>query len=154
MGYLPSPKHDHEVEYDDGHEGTSAPVTEHLVPVKTASSARSGSYTLSLYPASHHASTPLTTCSLHCYSKEALWMHSIRSKDGTVSIPQIIAHRGYSAKFPENTLNAFKHAIDVGAHAIETDVHLSRDGVAVLSHVCLCLLSPLDVLGSLLRTPG
>ena len=48
--------------------------------------------------------------------------------------PQAIAHRGYKAAFPENTMGAFKGAADVGAH-IETDVHLSKDGVVVLSHV-------------------
>ncbi|PBP17807.1 putative glycerophosphoryl diester phosphodiesterase, partial [Diplocarpon rosae] len=48
--------------------------------------------------------------------------------------PQAIAHRGYKAKFPENTMGAFKGAVEVGAHAIETDVHLSKDGVVVLSH--------------------
>ncbi|KAF2758358.1 PLC-like phosphodiesterase [Pseudovirgaria hyperparasitica] len=49
-------------------------------------------------------------------------------------VPQAIAHRGYKAKFPENTLGAFKGAVDVGADAIETDIHLSQDGVVVLSH--------------------
>lgn len=49
--------------------------------------------------------------------------------------PQAIAHRGYKARFPENTLAAFRGAVDVGAHAIETDLHLSKDGVVVLSHV-------------------
>jgi len=49
--------------------------------------------------------------------------------------PQAIAHRGYKAAHPENTMGAFIGAIDVGAHAIETDVHLSKDGVVVLSHV-------------------
>lgn len=51
------------------------------------------------------------------------------------SRPQAIAHRGYKAKFPENTMGAFKGAVEVGAEAIETDIHLSRDGVVVLSHV-------------------
>jgi len=32
-------------------------------------------------------------------------------------------------------MGAFKGAVEVGAHAIETDVHLSKDGVVVLSHV-------------------
>jgi phosphatidylglycerol phospholipase C len=49
--------------------------------------------------------------------------------------PQVIAHRGYNAKFPENTMAAFKAAVEVGAHALETDVHLTSDGVVVLSHV-------------------
>lgn len=52
--------------------------------------------------------------------------------------PQAIAHRGYKAKFPENSMGAFKGAVEVGAHAIETDVHLSKDGVVVLSHVRPC----------------
>ena len=30
---------------------------------------------------------------------------------------------------------AFKSAVEVGAHAIETDLHLSKDSVVVLSHV-------------------
>ena len=49
--------------------------------------------------------------------------------------PQAIAHRGYKAKFPENTMGAFKGAVHVGAEGLETDLHLSRDGVVVLSHV-------------------
>lgn len=32
-------------------------------------------------------------------------------------------------------MSAFKGAVDVGAHAIETDLHLTKDGVVVLSHV-------------------
>lgn len=31
-------------------------------------------------------------------------------------------------------MGAFKGAVEVGAHALETDVHLSKDGVVVLSH--------------------
>lgn len=50
-------------------------------------------------------------------------------------MPQIVAHRGYKAKFPENTLLAFKNAITFGAHGLETDVHLTKDNVVVLSHV-------------------
>ncbi|RVX68045.1 hypothetical protein B0A52_08456 [Exophiala mesophila] len=49
-------------------------------------------------------------------------------------MPQTIAHRGYKAIHPENTLKAFRGAVDVGAHAIETDIHLSKDDVVVLSH--------------------
>lgn len=46
----------------------------------------------------------------------------------------IFAHRGYSAKYPENTLPAFKAAISAGAHGIELDVQLSKDGVPVVIH--------------------
>jgi len=49
--------------------------------------------------------------------------------------PQAIAHRGYKAKFPENTMGAFRGAVEVGADGLETDLHLTRDGVVVLSHV-------------------
>lgn len=49
--------------------------------------------------------------------------------------PQCIAHRGYKAKYAENTLLAFQAAIDEGgADAIETDIHLTKDDVVVLSH--------------------
>jgi len=56
--------------------------------------------------------------------------------DGT-SLPQAIAHRGYKAAYPENSMAAFVAAVEVGAHAIETDLHISKDGVVVLSHVSL-----------------
>lgn len=45
-----------------------------------------------------------------------------------------IAHRGYSGKFDENTMFAFKKAIEYGADGIETDVQLSKDGIPVLMH--------------------
>jgi len=52
-------------------------------------------------------------------------------------MPQTIAHRGYKAEHPENTLKAFQGAVELGTHAIETDIHLSKDGVVVLCHVSL-----------------
>jgi glycerophosphoryl diester phosphodiesterase len=57
-------------------------------------------------------------------------------------MPQAIAHRGYKAQFPENTMGAFEGAVKVGAHAIETDLHITSDGVVVLSHVRALLLYP------------
>ncbi|ETS82247.1 hypothetical protein PFICI_07249 [Pestalotiopsis fici W106-1] len=56
------------------------------------------------------------------------------SEASSIRLPQAIAHRGYKAAFPENSLAAFRSAVEIGAHAIETDLHLSRDGVVVLSH--------------------
>lgn len=50
-------------------------------------------------------------------------------------MPQVIAHRGYKAEQPENTMGAFAGAVKVGAHALETDLHVSKDDVVVLSHV-------------------
>ncbi|RMY70519.1 hypothetical protein D0863_05732 [Hortaea werneckii] len=49
-------------------------------------------------------------------------------------MPQCIAHRGYKAKYPENTMAAFKGAIEAGAQAIETDLHITKDEVVVISH--------------------
>jgi glycerophosphoryl diester phosphodiesterase len=48
--------------------------------------------------------------------------------------PLIIAHRGYRAKYPENTLSAFKAALDAGAAMIELDVSLSNDRKVVVIH--------------------
>jgi glycerophosphoryl diester phosphodiesterase len=48
--------------------------------------------------------------------------------------PLIIGHRGASAVAPENTMGAFRKAIEVGADGIEFDVRLSRDGVPVVIH--------------------
>lgn len=45
-----------------------------------------------------------------------------------------IAHRGYSGKFDENTMLAFKKAIEYNADGIETDVQLTKDGVPILIH--------------------
>ena len=45
-----------------------------------------------------------------------------------------IAHRGASGTFPENTLSAFRAAIDAGAEMCELDVQLSRDGSVVVIH--------------------
>ena len=47
---------------------------------------------------------------------------------------QILAHRGYSSKFPENTILAFREAHAAGADGIELDVQLSRDGQVVVCH--------------------
>ena len=46
----------------------------------------------------------------------------------------ICAHRGASDTHPENTLAAFREAIQLGAHMIEFDVALSKDGQLVLMH--------------------
>ena len=45
-----------------------------------------------------------------------------------------IAHRGFSGKYPENTMLAFEKAIEAGADGIEFDVHFSKDGELVIIH--------------------
>jgi len=47
---------------------------------------------------------------------------------------EVIAHRGASGTAPENTLPAFRRAVEVGAHMIELDVQLTRDGQPVVIH--------------------
>lgn len=48
--------------------------------------------------------------------------------------PIAIAHRGASADQPENTMAAFEAAVALGYRYIETDVHLTRDGVLIAFH--------------------
>lgn len=50
--------------------------------------------------------------------------------------PIILAHRGSQkiGKFPENTIPAFKEALELGAHGFELDVRVSKDGELVVVH--------------------
>lgn len=45
-----------------------------------------------------------------------------------------IAHRGFSGVYPENTMIAFRKAVDIQCDGIETDVQLTKDRVPVLCH--------------------
>ena len=47
---------------------------------------------------------------------------------------KIIGHRGGVAGYPENTLAAFKKAVELGADGVEFDVHLTKDGEVVVIH--------------------
>ncbi len=46
----------------------------------------------------------------------------------------VIAHRGNSAYYPENTVASFQSAVSLGVDALEFDVRLTKDGVAVVHH--------------------
>ena len=48
--------------------------------------------------------------------------------------PRVLAHRGFAVDAPENTLLAFENAVAIGVQYIETDVHVSHDGIAVVAH--------------------
>ena len=48
--------------------------------------------------------------------------------------PHVFAHRGLALEAPENTLVAFRSALSAGATHLETDVHATLDGIAVISH--------------------
>jgi len=53
---------------------------------------------------------------------------------GQPSAVPILAHRGYAARFPENTREAIAAAVDAGARCIEFDIQLSADKVPFLLH--------------------
>lgn len=51
-----------------------------------------------------------------------------------VHAPALVAHRGYAARYPENTLEGITAAMRAGARYVEVDIQLSADGVPVLFH--------------------
>ena len=54
--------------------------------------------------------------------------------DAVRTTPELIGHRGAPRDRTENTLPAFERALELGVDAIELDVHLTRDGIAVVHH--------------------
>jgi glycerophosphoryl diester phosphodiesterase len=48
--------------------------------------------------------------------------------------PLVLGHRGAAGEAPENTLFSFERGLERGAHILESDVHVTRDGVPVLCH--------------------
>src|SRR5271169_6843254 len=68
---------------------------------------------------------PLTRLSVFSY---VLDMHS------SLHRPLVLGHRGYRARFPENTLLAFREALTAGADGIECDLQKSADGRYVIIH--------------------
>jgi glycerophosphoryl diester phosphodiesterase len=49
-------------------------------------------------------------------------------------VPLLYAHRGAASERPENTLESFARALELGADALETDLHLTADGHVVAAH--------------------
>src|SRR5690242_20665830 len=54
------------------------------------------------------------------------WLRNVR--------PLAIAHRGHSIAYPENTLEAYRKAIELGVDMIECDVNITSDGKLVMIH--------------------
>ena len=52
----------------------------------------------------------------------------------TSCVPPPVAHRGDSARAPENTLPAFRKALSLGVKRLELDVRFTVDGTPVLLH--------------------
>lgn len=46
----------------------------------------------------------------------------------------VIAHRGANLVAPQNTIEAFRKAIEIGCDGFETDIHLTKDGIPVVCH--------------------
>ena len=71
------------------------------------------------------------------------------------TLTKIFGHRGAPAALPENTLEGFQYAIDIGADGLELDLLLTRDGVPVITHNS-CLSSDLtrDASGDWLQGDG
>ena len=56
------------------------------------------------------------------------------AKKSALFLPQLVAHRGNAAEFPENTLLALRSALELGVNHVEFDVQLTADQVPVVLH--------------------
>src|SRR5829696_9208454 len=74
----------------------------------------------------------LVAGSLGAFFVVALRRSGARRLDG--DWPVNFAHRGASARAPENTREAFRLATEGGAGGLESDVHMTRDGHVVAIH--------------------
>ncbi len=63
-----------------------------------------------------------------------MWPRELRAAEPKLPERGLCAHRGVMSTHPENTLPAFEEAVRLGAHMIEFDVQLTRDGALVLMH--------------------
>lgn len=71
---------------------------------------------------------------MNCASEAATW--DLRKRKGIMLVSDIvcIAHRGASGHAPENTLAAFREAVEIGVDGVECDVHCTKDGQVVVIH--------------------
>ena len=64
----------------------------------------------------------------------ALTLRRGEARSVRVDWPTNFAHRGASARAPENTLESFRLAVEAGAGGLELDVHMTLDGEIVVIH--------------------
>src|SRR5271169_2665013 len=58
----------------------------------------------------------------------------METKPAMTKRPLIIAHRGFSGRYPENTPAAIRGAIELGIDMVEIDVQETRDGELIVFH--------------------
>lgn len=87
---------------------------------------------VAIQPGVEQLDSPVTISDSSAFSLPSFVKPRIDSRKRRM--PCVIAHRGYKAKFPENSMLAFDEALKAGAQALETDVHITKDDVVVLSH--------------------
>lgn len=51
-----------------------------------------------------------------------------------VRTPFTVGHRGYPNLYPENTMLSYRKSVEAGATIVETDIHMTKDGVIVICH--------------------
>ena len=61
-------------------------------------------------------------------------VHGMAHPYFNLSRPIVIGHRGAAGERPENTLASFARGLEAGAAILESDLHLTRDGVVVMAH--------------------
>ena len=76
----------------------------------------------------------VTASDTACMPRIAVPALVTRLADAARRAPLVVGHRGSSATHPENTLVAFRRAIQEGAQLMEFDVHATRDGHLVVIH--------------------
>ena len=74
------------------------------------------------------------TCVLSACSHDNKGVDSVPFKTLDGKPPQVIGHRGLPGLFPEETQPSYEHAADVGADALEEDLHLTKDCRLVARH--------------------
>lgn len=58
----------------------------------------------------------------------------MNTSGGNKTTPELIAHRGWPARYPENSLRGLAAAVSAGARFVEFDVQLAGDGVPLVIH--------------------